>query len=34
MKADLLVAYITGAKVAFWLKDATCTAGEMRLYQQ
>lgn len=34
MKADLLVAYLTGAKVALWLKDANCTVGEMRLYQQ
>lgn len=34
MKADLLVAYLTGARVALYLTDATCTVGEMRLFQQ
>jgi hypothetical protein len=32
IKADLTVAFATGARVALYLTDSTCTVGEMRLY--
>lgn len=31
IKADLLVAFTTGAHIALYLSDATCTVGETRL---
>lgn len=31
IKADLLVAFLTGARVSIWLSDANCTVGEMTL---
>jgi len=32
LKADLLVAFTTGARVALYLGDNTCMVSEMRLY--
>lgn len=31
IKADLLYAFATGARVSFYLSDANCTVGEMTL---
>ena len=33
IKADLTVAFVTGARVALYLSDNTCTISETRLYQ-
>ena len=33
MKAELLVAFTTGAHVALWLSDSMCTLGELCLTQ-
>ena len=34
LKADLTVAFVTGARVALYLGDNTCTVSEMRLFPQ
>lgn len=31
LKADLTVAFVTGARVALYLGDSSCSVGEMRL---
>ena len=33
IKADVLVAFTTGAHIALYLSDATCTVGETRMTQ-